>query len=71
MNSVQILCPKCDKNVPQLKLINGYTEVEIKCKCGNEQTIALNDYLKQFNNNQGKTIQYNNICKEDNEILNY
>ena len=71
MNSVQILCPKCDKNVPQLKLINGYTEVEIKCKCGNEQKIALNDYLKQFNNNQGKTIQYNNICKEDNEILNY
>ena len=44
MNSVQILCPKCDKNVPQLKLINGYTEVEIKCKCGNEQKIALNDY---------------------------
>lgn len=70
MNSIQVLCSKCENNVPLLKLINNYTEVEIKCQCGNEQTIVLSDYLKLVKN-QEKKIQYKNICESDNNIKNY
>ena len=74
MNSIQALCPKCDQNVPLLLLSNNNTEVKIKCKCGDEETIPLKDYINKYEENEKskKVIKYKNTCEQDkDEIKNY
>ena len=74
MNSIQALCPKCDQNVPLLLLSNNNTEVKIKCKCGDEETIPLKDYINKYEEKEKskKVIKYKNTCEQDkDEIKNY
>lgn len=54
-----LICLKCNQ-IPKI-LYNTSEQVMIKCLCGYEKTLSLNDYYQQLSNNQEK-IEISNKC---------
>ena len=66
--TIRALCPKCTNYVPLLILNND--KVSINCKCGNEESINLHDYLIQYQSNI-RMCSYINKCKAHNKIAEF
>ena len=62
MNSNPALCLKCEDKVPQLTLKENNTKVEIKCKCGEDKTMTLKEYLQLLKEHPNRIGKYKHTC---------
>ena len=69
-NSINALCPNCNKNIPFLYLTDD--KVFVECRCSYNEKISLCEYFHTLSLKKENSITtYRNRCKKHSQLIKY